>query len=324
MGSKHMPIDSAASIYVAGHHGLIGSAIVRGLRDAGFVKLPMRSRAELELTDTTAVERFFEEVRPEYVVLAAGRVGGIVANRDFPADFITENLAIQLNVMRAAWRSGVRRLLFFGSSCMYPKQARQPMAEELLLSGALEETSMAYAVAKLAGTETCLAFNRQHGGERFVPVIPNSVYGPNDDFNPGSGHVLSALITRFHAAKENRREVVTLWGTGAPRREFLHADDLARACVMLLGADLSRTRLPLNIGPGEDVSIAELAELVAKIVRFEGTIEWDRTKPDGAPRKLLDSARVRGLGWRPAVSLEAGIRATYDWYVEHQLEKAVT
>lgn len=319
-----MPIDPTASVYVAGHRGLIGSAIVRGLRNAGFVNLLTRSRAELELTDATAVDRFFKEARPEYVVLAAGRVGGIVVNRDFPADFIAENLAIQLTVMHAAWRTGVRRLLFFGSSCMYPKQAPQPMAEELLLSGALEETSMAYAVAKLAGTETCLAFNRQHGGERFVPLIPNSVYGPNDDFNPGSGHVLSALITRFHAAKESGSDAVTLWGTGSPRREFLFADDLAQACLTLLGADLSSARLPLNVGPGDDVSIAELAETVAKIIGYEGRIEWDRSKPDGVPRKLLDSTRMRSLGWRPVTSLEIGIRATYAWYVEHQIEKAVT
>jgi len=317
-----MPHD--AKIHVAGHRGLIGSAVVRALERQGYYNLVLRSRAELDLADAAAVDRLFARERPECVVLAAGRVGGIIVNRDFPADFITENLAIQLNVIRAARSAGVRRLIFFASSCMYPKRAPQPMAEHLLLTGLPEETSMAYAISKLAGLQMCLAYNRQYGGKCFVPVIPNSVFGANDNFDPASGHVLSALIHRFHAAKTRGDTIVTLWGSGAPRREFLYAEDLADACVMLLHADLSNVELPLNIGPGEDVSISDLAALVARVVGFKGSIEWDRSKPDGTMRKLLDSGRVRGLGWRPATALETGIRSTYDWYREHHREKATT
>jgi GDP-L-fucose synthase len=317
-------LPRSAKIHVAGHRGLIGSAMVRLLEREGYRNLLLRSRAELDLADGAEVDRFFAHERPEYVVLAAGRVGGIIANRDFPADFITENLAIQLNVMRAAQRAGVRRLIFFASSCMYPKRAPQPMAEHLLLTGQPEETSMAYAISKLAGMQMCLAYNRQHGEQRFVPVIPNSVYGANDNFDPASGHVLSALIHRFHGARARGDASVTLWGSGTPRREFLYAGDLAAACLLLLQADLSQVELPLNIGPGEDVSIAELAALVARVVGFVGTVEWDWSKPDGAPRKLLDSARMRGLGWRPSTALEEGIRRTYEWYMEHHGEKATT
>ena len=319
-----MSVDRSAKIYVAGHRGLLGSAIARVFAAAGYSNLVTRARAQLELADPQAVDHFFEHERPEYVVLAAGRVGGIVVNRDFPADFITENLAIQLNVMRAAHRGGVKRLVFFASSCMYPREAPQPMAEDLLLTGRPEPTSMAYAIAKFAGTETCLAYNRQFGGQRFVPVIPNSVYGPNDNFDPAAGHVLSALLQRFHAARLRGDGSVTLWGSGTPRREFLYADDLAAACLTILGADLSGTPLPVNIGPGEDVSIRDLAATVARVVGYQGRIEWDRSKPDGAPRKLLDSARMRGLGWRASTGLETGIRMTYDWYREHLQEKATT
>lgn len=319
-----MNIEPKSRIYVAGHRGLIGSAAVRLLQERGCSNVIVRSRAQLELSDPAAVDRFFDQEHPDYVILAAGRVGGIVVNRDFPADFITENLAIQLNVMRAARRCGVRRLIFFASSCMYPRQAPQPMPESVLFSGKPEETSIAYAVAKFAGTQLCLAYNRQHGGQTFVPVIPNSVYGPNDNFDPATGHVLSALISRFHAARSQGAQSVTLWGSGTPRREFLHADDLAEACWLLLGADLARVDLPINIGPGSDVSVRELADTVAKAAGFAGSIEWDRSKPDGAPRKLLDSSRVRELGWRPRVDLETGVRRTIDWYRENQLEKATT
>ena len=302
-------------VYVAGHEGLIGSALVRALSDSDLV---LRTHRELELCDEHAVNGFFEAARPQYVLLAAGRVGGIVANRDRPADFLAENLAIQSNVMRAAHRCGAKRLIFFASSCMYPRECAQPMAEEALLTGRPEPTSIAYAVAKLAGMELCLSLNRQHGGQRFVPLIPNSVYGPNDDFEPSTGHVLSSLLGRFHAAKTRGDRAVTLWGSGTPRREFLHADDLARGCVALLDADLSATRMPLNVGPGEDVSIAELAAIVKDIVGYQGAIEWDRTKQDGAPRKLLDSARMRAFGWKPAVPLAEGIRRTYQWYLERE------
>jgi GDP-L-fucose synthase len=300
----------ASRIYVAGHRGLIGSALLRMLGK----DVITRTRAELDLINTQAVEKFFQETQPQYVLLAAGRVGGIVANRDRPADFLIENLAIQNNVIGAAHRAGVNRLIFFASSCMYPREAAQPMAESALFTGRPEETSMAYAVAKSAGTQLCLAYNQQHGGKRFVPVIPNSVYGPHDNFDPASGHVLAALIARFHAAKSNGAASVTLWGSGRPRREFLHADDLAAACRLLLEADLSTVELPLNIGPGEDVSVRELASTISEAVGYRGSIEWDSSMPDGAPRKLLDSSRMRKLGWRAQTSLGEGIRKTYDWY----------
>lgn len=308
-------------IYVAGHRGLIGSAVLRALEQSGHRDVVVRTRRELELCDAAPVSAFFAANKPDYVILAAGRVGGIVVNRDFPADFISENLAIQGNVIGAAQRAGVKRLIYFASSCMYPRECRQPMAEDALFTGKPEPTSIAYAISKFAGTEMCLANNRQHGGTRFVPVIPNSVYGPNDDFDPATGHVLSSLLRKFHDAKARGARAVKLWGSGTPRREFLFADDLAGACLWLLDADVSNDQLPLNIGPGEEVSIAELAALVAGIVGYAGAIEWDRAKPDGAPRKLLDSARMRALGWRPATPLSEGIRRTYDWYLSQQREK---
>jgi len=301
-------------IYVAGHRGLIGSALVRMLRQRGCRNVLTRTRAELDLADAAAVEDFFARESPEYVLLAAGRVGGIAVNRDRPAEFLAENLAIELNVIGAAHRAGVRRLVLFASSCMYPREAPQPMAEPLLFSGRPEETSMAYAVAKYAGTQLCLAYNRQYGGQRFVPVIPNSVYGPHDNFDPATGHVLAALIARFHAAKSGGAPGLTLWGSGKPRREFLYADDLAAACWLLLEADLSAVELPLNIGPGSDTSVRELASSVAGAVGYRGSIQWDTSMPDGAPRKLLDSSRMRRLGWRAQVELDEGIRRTYDWY----------
>jgi GDP-L-fucose synthase len=298
--------------------------MLRLLHARGCSHIITHSRAQLDLADAAAVDRFFGRERPEYVILAAGRVGGIVVNRDFPADFITENLAVELNVVRAAHRSGVRRLIFFASSCMYPKEVAQPMPESALLTGMPEPTSRANAVAKFAGTELCLAYNRQHGGQRFVPVIPNSVYGPNDNFDPATGHVLAALIARFSAAAAQGAEKVTLWGSGEPRREFLHADDLAEACWLLLAADLARVELPINIGPGTDVPVRELAQMVAKADGFTGRIEWDSSKPDGAPRKLLDSARMRDLGWRPGVRLDIGIQRTMDWYRQEKLERAAS
>jgi GDP-L-fucose synthase len=301
-------------IYVAGHGGLIGSALVRLLRARGCTKVITRSRRELDLTDRDSVDRFFKRQNPEYVLLAAGRVGGIVANRDRPADFLTENLAIQANVIGAAHRAGVKRLVFFASSCMYPREAAQPMAESALFTGRPEETSMAYAVAKAAGTQLCLAYNQQHGGKRFVPLIPNSVYGPQDNFDPATGHVLAALIARFHAAKTKGAGSVTLWGSGKPRREFLYADDLAEACWLLLTADLSDVELPLNVGPGTDTSVRELASTIADTVGYRGKVEWDTSMPDGAPRKLLDSSRIKRLGWKAQVALSDGIHRTYEWY----------
>jgi GDP-L-fucose synthase len=304
-------------IYVAGHGGLIGSALVRMLRARGCRNVITRTRDELDLSDAASVKRFFEDQHPDYVLLAAGRVGGIVANRDRPADFLTQNLAIQSNVIGAAHRAGVQRLIFFASSCMYPRDAAQPMVESALFSGRPEETSMAYAIAKVAGTQLCLAYNQQHGGKRFVPLIPNSVYGPHDNFDPASGHVLAALVARFHAAKAKGAGSVTLWGSGKPRREFLYADDLAEACWLLLQADLSSVDLPINIGPGTDTSVRELASTIADTVGYAGRVEWDASMPDGAPRKLLDSSRMKKLGWQAQVPLAEGVRRTYDWYREH-------
>ncbi len=307
-------MDNNARIYVAGHTGLIGSALIRGLQKRG-ITLLVRRRAELDLLDGAMVERFFSAERPDYVVLAAGKVGGIVENRDYPADFLRENLAIQLNVLQAAHRAGVRKLIFFGSSCMYPSECPQPMAETALLTGPPEPTSLAYAVSKLAGLQMCLAYNQQFGEQRFIPVIPNSVFGPNDNFDPARGHVLSSLIRRLHEAKMTAARRITLWGSGEPRREFVYADDVADACIALLEQDTAALHLPLNIGTGVDVSIRELAASIAGIIGYDGLIEWDTSMPDGAPRKLLDSSRIRSSGWEPKTSLQAGLHETYQWYL---------
>ena len=309
-----MGVDKNAIIFVAGQSGLIGSAMVRKLEYAGYSQFIAPPRRELNLRDALQVSNFFDEVRPEYVVLAAGRVGGIVENQEHPADFIQENLAMQLNVLNSACRCGVRKLILYGSSCMYPRDCRQPMAEEILLTGRPEATSLPYAIAKLAGTYMCLAYNKQYGEKRFLPVIPNSAYGPNDNFDPNSGHVLSALMARFHAAKEANLDSVTLWGSGLPRREFVHADDIADACLHLLEEDVSALEFPVNIGVGYDISIKDLAEELADVVGYKGRLEWDRSKPDGAPRKLLDSARLEAFGWKPKVKLSDGLLSTYKWY----------
>ena len=264
-----------------------------------------------------AVNEFFEEVRLEYVILVAGRVGGIMENQSFLADFMDENVAIQLNVLKAARKAGVRRLILFGSSCMYPRECSQPMAETALLSGNPEPTSLPYAVSKLLGTYMCLAYNKQDHDTRFIPVIPNSAYGPCDNFDPKSAHVLSALLARLHAAKSTGVESVGLWGSGSSRREFVHVDDIADACVHLLAEEDLTIEFPINIGIGQDVSIKELAELIASVVGYRGELNWDSTKPDGAPRKLLDSARIRSLGWKPSIGLREGLTETYRWYVEH-------
>lgn len=305
------------TIYIAGHTGLIGSAFVRRLNRNGHRNILLRRRRKLDLTDGVAVDRFFRKKQPRYVVLTAGRVGGIVENNTYPGDFITTNLSIQINVMTAARRHDVKRLLFLGSSCMYPRECPQPMAETALLTGHPEPTSMAYAMAKLAGVEMCLSFNRQDGGKRFIPIIPNSAFGPGDNFDPEKGHVLSALIRRFHEAKRDGIDQVTLWGTGTPRRELIHADDIATAGLLLLGLDEDRLpEMPVNIGVGTDWAIKELAELTARIVGYQGSLAWDTSRPDGAPRKLLDSGRINALGWTPSISLEEGIRETYNWYKE--------
>lgn len=307
-------IGPNTSVFVAGHRGLIGSAVLRRLRAEGCRNVLTRTRAQLDLRDARAVDAFFRRRRPKVVILAAGRVGGIVENAKRPADFIADNLAIQQAVLTAARRHGAERVVFFGSSCMYPRACPQPMAEERLGTGAVEPTSRAYAAAKSAGVETCLAFNAQDKKTRFLPLIPNSVYGPGDDFDPETGHVLSALIARMSAAKRRRAPRVTLWGTGKPRREFLHADDLADAVWHLLKKDPARLSWPMNVGGGEAVSIRELAEGVRAAVGYAGAIAWDRSKPDGAPVKVLDSRRARAAGWRPRVSLREGLRRTAAWY----------
>lgn len=310
-------MQSGDLIYVAGHTGLIGSAFMRELPRTGYANLLVRTHAELELTDNAAVDALFDEHRPRYVIIASGRVGGIMQNQATPASFLAENLAIQLNLLQAAQRVGVERLVLFGSSCMYPRECPQPMAESALLTGHPEPTSLSYAIAKLAGVQLCRAFNQQFGGRRFIPVIPNSAYGPNDDFNPQTGHVLSALLARFHAAVRDNLPEVTLWGTGTPRREFIHASDIASAVISLLRQPGLGLDVPINIGSGTDYAIRELAEAIARITGFEGRLVWDISRPDGAPRKLLDSSRLRSIGWEPRVTLEDGLRETYTWYKSH-------
>ncbi|MBI4396756.1 MAG: GDP-L-fucose synthase [Elusimicrobia bacterium] len=308
------------AIFVAGHRGLIGSAVVRRLKTKGHENIVIRDRARLDLSDPRQVDAFFEDVRPKYVILAAGYAGGILQNKTYPADFITRNLAIQLNVIDAAHESGVMQLVFFGSSCMYPRECPQPMNEDQLHTGKPEPTSMAYAMAKLAGVEMCLAYNRQYGEKRFLPVIPNNAYGPCDNFNPVSSHVLSALIRRMHDAKEQEQETLALWGTGSPRREFVYAEDVADACLHLLRSDLSRIEFPVNIGVGRDWAIRDIADIVRRTVGYQGLVEWDTAKPDGAPRKLLDSSRLLATGWKPKVSLEEGVQKTYDWLLNNPSE----
>ena len=309
-----------ARIFVAGHAGLIGSAMLRRLQREGYSRIITLPRNQLDLQDATRVTSFFKEAQPEYVVLAAGRVGGIIENQTYPADFMDENIAIQLNVMKAARKVGVAKLILFGSSCMYPRECPQPMAEEILLSAKPEPSSLPYAISKMAGTYMCLAYNRQYGDKCFIPVIPNSAYGPNDNFDPESAHVLSALMFRFHDAKMRGLKSVTLWGSGLPRREFIYADDIADACLHLLRQDISTLEFPLNIGVGSDISIKELAEEIAEVVGYNGHLGWDQTKPDGAPRKLLDSARMSTMGWSAKTPLKDGIQKTYDWYLRNKHE----
>lgn len=301
-------------IFVAGHRGLVGSAVVRALRAKGFDNLLLRTRQELDLTDQAAVYRFFEEQRPDYVFLVAGKVGGILANSSYPADFIRDNMMIQSNIIDAAWRAKARKLLDLGSSCIYPKHAPQPMTEDCLLSGALEPTNEWYAVAKIAGLKMCQAYRRQHGFDA-ISLMPTNLYGPGDNFDLDSSHVLPAMIRKFDDAKQRGDDHVTLWGTGSPRREFLHVDDLAGACLYVM--EHYEGEAFLNAGVGEDVSIRGLAELVQRVVGFEGRIEWDSSKPDGTPRKLLDVSKLHALGWRAEIPFEDGVRSTYQWYRDH-------
>jgi len=299
-------------VFVAGHKGLVGSAICRRLEADGIEPL-VADRAELDLTDQAAVDAWFLENKVDQVYLAAAKVGGIHANDTYPAEFLRDNLVIQTNVIHAAWKSGVNKLLFLGSSCIYPKHAEQPLSEDCLLTGALEPTNECYAVAKIAGIKMCQAYRRQYGFDA-IAVMPTNLYGPGDSFDLENSHVLPALIRRFHEAKEAHAAAVTVWGTGSPRREFLHVNDLADACVYLMQTHSSAEII--NVGWGKDISIAELAEMIRDIVGFAGEIRFDESKPDGTPRKLLDTSRLTELGWRPAIPLEDGIVSTYDWFCE--------
>lgn len=310
-------MEPNARIYVAGHRGLVGSAIVRRLERDGYRNLLTRSHAELDLQDERAVAAFFEAERPDYVFLAAARVGGIHANNAYPADFLRDNLQIQTNVIDAAYRAGCKKLLFLGSSCIYPKHAPQPIKEEYLLTGPLEPTNEWYAIAKIAGIKMCQAYRRQYGFLA-ISVMPTNLYGPNDNFDLQTSHVLPALIRKFHEAKESGANSVTVWGTGSPRREFLHVDDLADACLFLM-RHYDDDAL-INVGCGADLEIRELAELIRGIVGFEGRIEYDTSKPDGTPRKLLDISRIRALGWSARIPLDEGIRNTYAWFLRHRAD----
>ena len=310
---------SDARVFVAGHRGLVGSAIMRALEAAGYSHVLTRGRAELDLLDKVAVDAFFAEEKPEFVFLAAAKVGGILANNEYPADFIRDNLAIQSNVIDAAYRNGIERLLFLGSSCIYPKLAAQPMTESCLLTGALEPTNRPYALAKIAGIEMCWSYNRQYG-TRYLAAMPTNLYGPNDNFDLATSHVLPALLRKAFEAKKAGAAELVVWGSGTPRRELLYSNDLAQACVFLMaldetryGALINETEPPLvNIGTGEDVTIAELAGLAAQAVGFEGTLAFDSSKPDGTPRKLMDVSKLHRLGWQHTVGLEEGIAMTWE------------
>jgi GDP-L-fucose synthase len=312
-------------IFVAGHRGMVGSAIVRCLEARGYTRIITRSRDELDLTEQAQVRAFFAEERPEEVYVAAAKVGGIHANNSYPAEFIYSNLMVEANLIHESWRSGVARLLFLGSSCIYPRLAQQPMPEDALLTGKLEPTNEPYAVAKIAGIKLCESYNRQYGCD-FRSVMPTNLYGPGDNYHPENSHVLPAMIRRFHEAKTHGAPSVVIWGTGSPKREFLHVDDMARACVHVM--DLPRETYAahtevmtshLNVGSGEDLSIAELAQLVSEVVGYQGRIHYDTSKPDGAPRKLLDISRIRGLGWTPEVALRAGIEHAYEDFCSEAL-----
>jgi GDP-L-fucose synthase len=322
-GSLSMNLD--AKIYVAGHRGLVGSALVRALRRAGYDNLVLRTHYDLDLTNQVQVERFFSTEKPMHVLLAAAKVGGILANSQYPADFVSQNLLIQTNVILAAYTTGVDRLLFLGSSCIYPKLAPQPLREECLLTGALELTNRPYAVAKIAGVEMCWAYNRQYGTQ-YLAAMPTNLYGPGDNYDLQTSHVIPALIHKMHEARISGKKEVVLWGTGTPRREFLYSDDLADACLFLMNLDpqafnslvTSESMPPLiNVGTRSDQAIRELAELIADVVGFNGRLTFDPTKPDGTPRKLLDSSRLSSLGWFPKTTLRDGLKMAYRDFLEH-------
>ncbi len=307
-------MNTDSRIFVAGHRGMVGSAIVRRLKSEGFTNILVRTRSELDLRDRAAVRGFFESERPDVVVDAAARVGGIIANSEKPVEFLLENLAIQNNVIEAAADFGVQKLLFLGSSCIYPKLAPQPIHEDSLLTGPLEPTNDAYAIAKIAGIKLCQAYARQYG-KAFLSAMPTNLYGPHDNFDLHTSHVLPALIRKAHEAKLAGASEIVVWGSGTPRREFLHADDLADACLFLLRHHDSSEIV--NIGCGEDLTIRELAETVCRVVGFQGKLVFDTSKPDGTPRKLLDIGRIRAIGWSPRIPLEEGIKGAYEWFLEN-------
>ncbi|MDD4913794.1 MAG: GDP-L-fucose synthase [Methylococcales bacterium] len=316
--------DKQKKIYLAGHRGMVGSAIHQQLLAAGHQDIVVRNHTELDLTDQAAVSRFMQQEQPAQVILAAARVGGIHANNVFPAEFIYQNLMMEANIIHQAWQAGCSQLLFLGSSCIYPKFAQQPMQESALLTGILEPTNEPYAIAKIAGIKLCESYNRQYGMD-YRSVMPTNLYGQNDNFHMENSHVIPAMIRKFHDAKVGNAASVTLWGTGSAMREFLHVDDMAAACLHVLNLDAEKYRActqpmlsHLNVGTGEDVTIRELAELIRAVVGFQGEIDWDSSKPDGAPRKLMDIARLHSLGWQAKIGLEQGLRSTYQWFLEHQ------
>ena len=304
-------MDKNAQIYIAGHKGLVGSAILRELQKEGYINIITKSHSELDLKSQTETEKFFSLEKPEYVFLAAAKAGGILANDTYPADFIRDNLMIQTNVIDSAYKNKVKKLLFLGSSCIYPRNSPQPIKEEYLLTNTLEPTNQAYAIAKIAGIFMCQSYNRQYG-TNFISAMPTNLYGENDNFDLEKSHVIPAMMRKFNDAKNNNAKEVVLWGTGSPKREFLHVDDLAKACIFLMNnydsADI------INIGVGTDLSILELADKIKKCVGFNGNITWDSSKPDGMPRKLLDVSKIKALGWKSSISLEDGLRKTYNWY----------
>ncbi len=318
--NKEKKMVKTSKIYIAGHNGLVGSALIRKFTASGYTNLLTRDSGDLDLRRQADVEAFFKAEKPEYVVLAAARVGGIMANNTYPADFIYDNLAIEINIIHAAWTAGVKRLIFLGSSCIYPRECPQPMKEPHLLTGPLEPTNEPYAIAKIAGIKMCQSYNRQHG-TRYFALMPTNLYGPNDNFDLETSHVLPALMRKFHEAKINSAKTVTVWGTGTPRREFLHVDDLADACLHIIRLDdpvfqklVSENITPLvNVGCGKDQTIAEMARMIKEITGFDGEIVFDTTKPDGTPQKLLDVSFLNSLGWHQTIPLEKGLAMTYQW-----------
>jgi GDP-L-fucose synthase len=307
-------MNKGEKIFVAGYRGLVGSALIRQLEREGYHNLPKRDRSQLDLADKQAVHGFFAQEKPAIVIVAAAKVGGIKANNDFPVEFLLDNLRIQNNIIHVAHEAGVRKLLFLGSSCIYPKFAPQPILETALLTGSLEPTNEAYAIAKIAGIKLCQAYAREYGAN-FISAMPTNLYGPNDNFDLNTSHVLAALLRKAHEAKMGKVRELIVWGSGKPRREFLHVDDLASACLFLL--EHYDSPEIINIGCGEDISICELAELICDVVGFEGELAWDTTKPDGTPRKLLDITKLGNLGWQPTISLREGIAQTYDWFLKN-------